>query len=152
MQVMTEDLKIINMKGETKRINLEDLHDGEIKAQASCIDGEFTYEMKIPMEDLESSTGSIVPGKNRVIGLGLDAPGMAPDPKTSSDTQDKNMGEGPQSGNPPSGGMKPQGGRGHGRVGPKTVGREPNGSDNVAGFKKLKTWVKIVLSTSKPSQ
>ena len=152
MKVMTEDLKIINMNGETKRINLEDLRDGEIKAQASCTDNGFAYEMKIPLEDFESSDGSVVSGKNRVIGLGLDAPGMAADPKTSSDTQDKNMGEGPQSGNPPSGEMKPQGGRGHGRMGPKSVGREPNGSDNVAGFKKLKAWLKIVLSSSKPSQ
>jgi hypothetical protein len=146
LKVMTEDLKLVNEKGEIRRVRVEDLREEGFEAQASYSNGVFIYEMKIPMEDRKTLTCSIVPGKNRVISLGLEAAGMASDPRTPSDSQAKPGESGSQAGMPSGGGMRQHGGMGRGRMGPKSAGREANSSDNVAGFKKLKTWMRIVLS------
>jgi hypothetical protein len=146
LKVMTEDLKTIDEKGQVHCWTVEDLHDLGFEAEASLSNGTFICEMKMPMDSQKSLGIAFAPEKKNVIGLGLEAVGMGEDPKVEFASRTQWGEEGPPGNMNPGGGMGPRGGMDHRGMGPKSAGRSTTHSENIAGFKKLKTWMKIVLS------
>jgi hypothetical protein len=145
VKIMTENILTVDAKGMIKRWTADELRAEGIEAQATFLSGGFVCEMKIPIETTRTKDVSIVPVGKHVLGLGLEASGLSIEPPPEQATKTKPGDGSPEAGAPSVGGMRSHGGMGRHGGGARGGGRGNERSRDVAGFSKLKTWMKVAL-------
>ncbi|GEM_PF-6481459 len=148
-----DSVDLLDAAGHVTRTTTEALSVYGFAAQySSTQDDTLDYELKIPIKPQDGNPCYVVPGSQRIIGLGLEVPEAG---QGKSDKWEKQPGGSREAGGidedaraASEGGMRHHGGMG-GRGGGREKGGEGEGGDEDAHY--LKAWFQLRLAPPGPS-